>query len=400
MRLLVCVLGGLVVACARLPPSSPPSSAKATSPPADLSGSPSEAQFAALVIDAFARAGVPGGRYDAGERIVTFAKGTISLPNIHAQYLASTPADRARLLAAIVDVQRPHAPITLEEARRASLPIVRSTVYLETNHVPYVALDDLTGVAVALDEPAVMRVVTPDDLARWHTTIQAELAIAVANLTRRHPKVLMAIEHVYVIDDPSYASSYLLDDALIAGLDLPGGAIAFVPDRGTLLVGDAADEVALGKLADTVAEASTTELAWPIHVAPLCRETHGWRACERGPTPRARDELGALLRIARVRSYETQREGTPAGALAPLGLTGDTVPLQTVTPWERGQAPALPLADLVELRDGERVIATVPWARFQAVLGPRLRATVTRPPRWQTDGAFPSDAELAALRAP
>lgn len=383
-----------------------------------------EAAYAQLLIAAIARRGGPPTlRFDAGEHVITDGELRIATGDLYPEYLALPPAGRA---AQLEDAARAfaadRATPALAEARTQLRPVVRASVYFDVAlgaaaprggppiPVPRRPLGEVTEVALALDQPTSMQLVTADDLAAWQLSFDDALALATQHLGADPAPFVELRPGVWTsAANDGYATSRLVLVDRIRQLPLRGAPVALIPNRDTLLIAGARDAAALQVVADLATAAA--EQPRPIHTVPLCLHDRTWTDCAPAPTPAVGRRLRGLATTGRADAYEAQRAPSQARVGGAVYVAEATVARHQATglptsyaTWALGEPTLLPHVDHVALvvargpraQDLDR-LGFVPWARLQRVLARHLARDASRPPRWATGTYVPTAAELAAL---
>jgi len=256
---------------------------------------------------------------------------------------------------------------------------------------PIVPAGAYVAYALVLKETAVPRLVTFEDLSNWNVTLNDARQRAIANL-RRGPALHLepVTEGAYVseVNDAGVAAEFL-NPASIRALPLKGAPVVLIPNDAVMLVADASNPSALLFMARRYEYYGSVTGFQPCPAMLL--KDGKWRtfAPTRPPAVRAKflgirqsalaewhgRQVPLLEKFFAARRQDTQ--------VAPFkrGTTRAGQPV-TWTRWQRGATVCLPIADFVIFVDGDRLLASAPWARVREVLGERLQATEFYPTRF------------------
>lgn len=380
----------------------------------------SEADFAAQLKTALGRDLV----FDEGKHQLTGSNEYISTTNVYAEWVKTPAAERPAALEKIAagfkqigDTKLDWATIKpkLRPAVRAisyfdpaQLAKAGSAVHGET--IPHVMLGEGAAIGIAIDSPDAMAIATSKDFADWKVTPEAALAIAAGNLgaggahlEQLEPGVWGAQQH-----DSYDASRIVLVDE-IKKLNLPGGAVALIPNRETLLLAGAKD--AKGLLAMAARAEAVESDPRPIHAIALCLGDAGWHECVPDASPAVQkkyslmaarswkdlydeghdayqDELGDDLFVAHLMAVER-----PDGSGVSYATWTKTVPLML----PKSEMVAFVVLEGPEGSEKGKMLGVASWARVMEVCGAHLEETGKLPRYWATGDYFPSDADLKKL---
>jgi hypothetical protein len=380
----------------------------------------SEADFAAQLDTAIGRDLV----FDESKHALTGSNEYISTTNIYAEWQKTPAAERPAALEKIAAGFKQTADEKLDWAtvQPRLMPAVRAISYFDTSRlpqvgsgkmpesIPHVMLGYGAAVGIAIDSPDAMAIATDKDFADWKVTPEQALSIAVRNLgaggahfVQLEPGVWGAQEH-----DSYDASRVLLVDE-IKKLDLPGGAVAMIPNRETLLLAGAKD--AKGLLAMAARAEAVESDPRPIHALALCLADDGWHEC----VPDASREVKKKYSLMNARSWKDLYDDGHDTYQDKLGDDLFVAHLMAVekpdgsgvsyATWTKTVPTMLPKADMVafvvltgpEGAEKGKMLGVAPWDRVMAVCGAHLSETGALPRYWATGDWFPTDDDLKKL---
>jgi hypothetical protein len=270
---------------------------------------------------------------------------------------------------------------------------------------PHVMLGDHAAIGITLADPGV--IVGKRWLATWNLSPAQALAVATANLRQDHIQFTQVEPGVWSTpDDDSLGASRILLVDEIKKLPLKGGAVAMIPNRGTLLLAGAKDAKGLAAMATRADDLEGS--AHAIHSIPLCLTGNAWRECVPKVGGDAEQQLGDLAAKGREAAYDAisdtyQKElGDDIFVAHVKVISPDEGPSFTIVNWMKDYPSMLPKADQVAFvlaPDPEHptVLGLAPWDRVMKVVGPHLKPNGRMPTYWATDGWFPSEAQLKQL---
>ncbi|WP_211275398.1 MULTISPECIES: hypothetical protein [Actinoplanes] len=339
------------------------------------------ARLAAQVIRRLRRAGVPDARYHARTFEIHFTVPGDDEPTIlQLAPLLAERGRRGRSRRRILDefvaglLHSPELPADWADAAPLLRPVLRGAAPGEPLHRP--VLPFLSEFVVA-DSPETITYVTRAQLETWSVssatvfeTARSQLTGAVLHGTATGPVVVR-----FVDDGNAYWTSHLLLQGWLARLSgqVGGVPVAFVPERGTLLVAaDGSDH-----LPGLFAQSEAVFLTSPAALSPMAYVSDENGCTIPYPAPPGHplhQTVRRAERVLAVQEYARQAAASPE-PLPPLLLRdADPAGWTTRAIWEHDGPALLPEADEVQL--GDRV---VPWAS----LAPHLtRAEDSGPPRW------------------
>jgi len=384
----------------------------------------SEADFAAQLKTTLGRDLV----FDEAKHQLTGSNEVISTTNLYHEWQQTPEADRPAALQKIAAgfQQTVDTKLDLATVKPRLRPAVRAVNYFDAQNlaaqeaklgsaakphtVAHVMLGDSAAIGIAIDSPDAMAIATDQDLAEWKLTADQALAIATENLraTGAHleqlePGVWGATAH------DSYDASRLLLVDEIKKLGLPGGAVALIPNRETLLLAGAKD--GKGLLAMAARADAVVNDPRPIHTIALCLGDAGWKECVPDVTPAVKQKFNELAVQGRLSIYGDdhdayqERLGDDIFVAHLSGLQKKTGEALTYATWTKTVPTMLPKADLVafvvlegpEGSEKGHMLGLAPWGRVMQVCGAHLQDTGRLPAYWATGDWFPGDAELAKL---
>ena len=290
-------------------------------------GPPSRDDFARLMLDALKQAGETDDvRYDAEQfqlRAEGAASRLLNLANVYREYSQAPAAQRPEVLRRYVRswfAYRKELPATLEDACPDLLPCVRSRSYYELGRLqleargmgpadwPYQPLAGDLGVGLVYDLPESIVQLQQHQLTEWRTTFDAALAAARQNLAEvSRQEFESPAPGVWRSPwrDNHDAARLVLTDRL-AQYEVRGDLVAMVPNRDTLLLTGADDELGLVNLAEQADEAF--EQARPVSGLAVRRSGDEWVPFLPPADHPAHDRLKQLLLKSQGQDYNEQAE--------------------------------------------------------------------------------------------
>ena len=380
----------------------------------------SEADFAAQLKTAIGRDLV----FDEAKHQLTGSNEFISTTNLYAEWVKTPEADRPAALEKIAAgfKQTVDAKFDWATVKPKLRPAVRAISYfdpaqlakagsaLHGETIPHVMLGDGAAIGIAIDSADAMAIATSKDLADWKMTPEQALAVAAGNLgaggahfEQLEPGVWGAQQH----DSYDASRIVLVDD--IRKLNLPGGAVALIPNRETLLLAGAKDAKGLLAMAAR-AEAVETDPR-PIHAIALCLGDAGWSECVPDASPAVQKKFSLMA----ARSWKDLYDDGHDGYQDELGDDLFVAHLmaiekpdgsgETYATWTKTVPSMLPKADKVafvilegpEGSEKGKMLGVAPWARVMSVCGAHLKETGKLPRYWATGDYFPTKADLEKL---
>jgi len=383
-----------------------------------------EADFAAQLKTAIGR----DLTFDEANHRLTGSNEAISTTNLYQEWVATAPADRPEAIKKIAaGFAQAHGDTADAAKVRPQLrPAVRAVSYFDpsqitrlaagmgsaasTTKIPFVALGAGAGAAVAIDSPDSMSIATDKQLADWKMSIDDALAIAVANLRADGAHLEQLEPGVWgAKTGDSYDASriVLVDD--IRKLNLPGGAVALIPNRETLLLAGAKD--ARGLLAMAARAEAVEADPRPIHTVALCLGDAGWSDCVPDVTPEVQNKFSELAARGWISLYGDTHDayqdelGDDLFVAHLAGMKKQGGVSVSYATWTKTVPTMLPKADLIafvvlegpEGKEKGKMLGLARWDRVMAAFGSHLKETGRLPRYWATGDWFPSDAELAKL---
>jgi uncharacterized protein YtpQ (UPF0354 family) len=378
----------------------------------------SEADFAAQLKTAIGRDLV----FDPAKHQLTGSNEVISTTNLYAEWQKTPEGERP---AAMQKIAASFKQIVNEKldwagAQPRLRPVVRAINYFdltmlgkvgaEGKTIPHVMLGDNAAIGVAIDSPDAMTIAHDTNFADWKVTPEQALAIATENLRAHGPHFEEVEPGVYMGEGhDSYDASRILLVDEIKNLKLPGGAVALIPNRETLLLAGAKD--AKGLLAMAARADAAVNDPRPIHTIPLCLDGTSWKECVPDVSPAVKQKLGELSVQGRLSIYGDdhdpyqERMGDDIFVAHLSGLQKKTGEGVTYATWTKTVPTMLPKADVIafvvlEGPDGAekgKILGFAAWDRVMAVCGAHLSETGRLPRYWATGDWFPTDADLKKL---
>jgi hypothetical protein len=248
------------------------------------------------------------------------------------------------------------------------------------------AFTDDIWICFAIDAEKSIRVMCQSELRTLGVTEDGLFELAMQNLASRSPRPLERVAAgVYsspYLDD--YDATRLLLPQLLAGLELKGRPVAFVPDRSTLVVtGDEDDQ----GLVEAYARVRLAEKGDARAVCPLPLSLGGQRFAAWLPpvTSVARPMLEKLAMEHTQRELEYGRALLarlwPDNRLADIAARptdGPRCEVAAILPQETEAPVLLPRAEVVVTADGRQL----GWAEFQRARARALAAIEGTEERW------------------
>lgn len=390
---------------------------------------PGKDEFAREVIALLRGEGVTGGiDYDHdGFRLVIAASGLLHyLHNHYAEVCGAWPWQRRavslRFIRSLVSERDRDEDRTLDQVRARLLPIIRDPLYVDAlrlqflkdkSTLPEIPAQPLAGfyrVSLAVDSASRMAMVNQGHLARWGIGFEEALALATHNLAAREEPPLERLAPGLFRSpwQDNYDPSRILLPQTLAGLGLRGDAVAMMPNRDCLLVADAADDTALGRLA----ELGRAGFDHPrsISAVPLVRQQEVWVPFTGVPgVGVGAKALAGLAFAGRGQAYADQKQhledlhhatGKDIFVASCSGFQTDKQSdARSYCVWAHDVETLLPRTELIALVDGRRAqaeqhLGLYRWEDLERVAGGLFRPVGMTPERWLTSG-FP-EAELVA----
>jgi hypothetical protein len=249
---------------------------------------------------------------------------------------------------------------------------------------------DVLTVALAIDRPSAIQIVSAEIQSRWGRPFDEVLSIAIENLRARSPSRFERAEGGFFTSayDDHYDASRLLLPELFQGLPLQGDPVAVAVARSGIVVAGSEEYGALDAMAAFV-EARLEQETRPISYLPLILRQGTWRPCDTdGASFAALDRLRARQDLwdykVQKELLEAQFERTGREVfVATLNGLRDGGQIRTWTTWTSAAASLLPEADAVamapELR-GQTIVRF--WSDIQEQCGPLKAEPGMYPPRY------------------
>ena len=394
-------------------------------------GPPSKDTFARMLKDAIEKAGEKNPiRYDS-ENFCLLAKGegenTLHLTNAYNDYCGASKTQKPIIVRNFVQTwfsYRKEMPEDFESAKHDLLPGIRNRMLFEHTtmklktagktgvHWPYRALAEYLGIGLIYDLPSSMCQLQQHSLDQWKTTFEEAYEVACENLRALTKHTLNTIAPG-VLRSPwrdNYDPSRMLLIDFIRHHNAKGDPVVMVPNRDTLLLTGSKDSVGLGNMVEIAETAHehprplsglafrlTDEDEWvPYLPAPQHSHFKKYRLLQikcfgsdyddqKGALNELHEKTGKDIFVASFSAVEKQDSGE----------------IRSYCVWSEGVVAFLPKTDYIYFfrpGDGQQgdIVATVPWAETEAVLGDRIKPVGIYPERYLVEG-FPTEEEIAAF---
>lgn len=404
-------------------------------------GVPDEKGFANLVIEHMKKAGEARSITFEPQRfqlVVGDPGGAINilfLGNAYEEFKALPKNDRNRVF------QR-YAPDAYEKvdafddkdtAARSLLPRVRDRLYASTlglrtrqqfgDHMkasdsvptlPHRPVGDVLAASLCIDLPTTVIDCIDQNYTRWKSSIDELWPIALENLRSISKAPFKQVAPGVFVSpfSDSHDPTRLLLPELFVNLPLKGAPVAGVPNRNTLIVTGADDAAGLNEFV-TLMKMGLKDPR-PVSSMPLVLTDAGWAPFERTRTDPVGKELSILAAQSRLSLNDGQKETLEAehqrsgrdvfvaSYKVVMSQAGEVISYAT---WTKDVVTLLPktrdvmfVVLLDESPDDPEVIR-VSWETAVRVVGHRMKQEAgVWPERWLVE-TFPSEAELASLRA-
>jgi hypothetical protein len=394
-------------------------------------GAPTREEFAQILIRHLRRSSDGEIHYDPEIYLVRLKSSSgqevlKNLHNAHLMYAAARPWQRGAVLRRFLAMPWELPPFaTWEEAAPHIRPALRDSFMFETMRLQ-VRLQGLESfsplyrsfagrlcMGLVEDRGEHMSSVPLSSLETWGVSFDEALETALANLAAiGAPRWWTPFPGVHVSawrDD--YDSSRLLLDGILDGLDLPGVAVALVPNRNCLILIGSDDEEAVARaLALAAAE---QQAPGAISVLPLRRTPSGWTLWEVA-AGHPSHETYRRLRLEEVGGIYTEqkrlldaiheKEDTDV-FVASFSVSGnpETGKQRSYCAWTRGVVALLPRTDLIAFADperpeGEHFRGVFAWESVEERCGHLLQPADDLPVRYEISAeAFPSNEDFEAF---
>jgi uncharacterized protein YtpQ (UPF0354 family) len=350
----------------------------------------------------------------------------ISLGNLYAEYRAASGPDRHELvnrcLAAFVGAHKlKHMPDDFDEVMPGIMPSIRGRSYFdlmrlaaecELSGVPpklpiYQPINEHLVCGFVYDSGPSMRFLHHEDLETWGKTIYEIMEVAKMNFEQKPPKGISKIGDSFysVLGDGDYGATRLIQDELLAKMEVEGDMIAVLPNRGTLMVtGTDSDEGLKVMAALLEKEADQPRPITRVLFRQMDDEWEPWLPPTTHPTH-------AAFKLAAIKSvggeYHEQKplleklceahNDDVFVASFSATKTEKTGEVSSCSVWSKGVPSLLPRTDTIGLvGDNQDVIGMVAWDEVAKVAGDLMVPQGMYPERYRVE-SFLSDDQLAAL---
>jgi hypothetical protein len=393
-----------------------------------LPGKPSHDAFADTMIRAFEAVGVRNLEYREAEFALKIPgkNATVFLENSYAAYCSVPRKERQSVITKLVAsfTSIPEIPSDFATAKAALMPVVRDAAYygltelisrkkgirdpdLEVQVKPLVS-----GLVVGLayDSEHSITSVNRKQLEEWGVGLDEAFAAAKDNLWEKtDPSRLAGQGGVYWGQwGDSYDSSRMLLTELMYRLSVDGDPVAFVPNRDVLLVTGKDNVAGLNAILKTGAESHFNQ-GHPVSPDLYVLVDGVWKVYV--PEDAALREMSLSLRRKRDavdysqqkkildESHEQQEIDT---FVASFNIyEGNDGSVYSLCVWSNGVDSTLPRAErigfVVSVEDNDMFV--VPWDAAMPVAGSLLEEEAGLVPVRYRARQFPSEAQIAQLRA-
>jgi len=388
--------------------------------------------FARLVAAGLQKAGEPLKlRYDAAQfRLVSEGDESlqVNLTNTYREYMAAPSAERKSIVSRFIRSWiegRKGIPEEFEDAAHDLLPGIRGRSTYELLKLqmraqgntgfqwPYRVIADHYGAGLIYDLPHAMSQINGQQLARWGVEFDEAMDVALDNLRKISEQGFAPLAPGVWKSTwrDNYDPSRLLLGELIAAHDVEGDPVVMVPNRDTLLLTGADDEVGQGIMAAAAEEA--TRQPRPIHTMPIRLEYGSWTPYLPPKDHPAYLRFKQMLIKSLGQDYEEQREllrtihqqkseDVFVASYSAMRNTR-TGELSSYCMWAKGMDGLLPRTDLIhfldpERPDGQKLAASASWEHVAEVVGDLLEPLDLYPERYRAR-CFPDDDQIKAIKA-
>lgn len=398
-------------------------------------GPPGQDQFAKIVMRAFREAGdarefvyeadqfrlvVPGEDDESNSDSSPSAE-VLNLHNFYAEHCSLSRAQRKEHLKQVVrgvlqsKIEMPdefaHAapdlrPRIWPRAMFAKLELQQRIEGGNEVDVPRYLIGNHLSLGLVYDLPHSMRSISGDDLREWDVSWYEAMEAAKESLAETEFSIAKIGDHLYAsASGDNYDASRLILIDLIRQMEVQGDHVAMVPNRDTLLVTGADDEVGLGIMADLAQK--SLEDPRPLGATPLRlhdNEWVDWMPAEGHPW---REKFRELERRYLYLEYADQKESLDQlyakenvdmfVATSTAVRIQDTEEIFTYCVWPEGVEAMLPICDRVILGADGQPGRMADWNKVQAVVGELMVEDETLyPPRFRVS-SFPTPAQLEEI---
>lgn len=351
----------------------------------------------------------------------------INLANLYAEYRVALPAQRRELLdncqKTFVSARKlQELSEEFDDVKARIMPTVRSRSYfdilrlsaeIELNCVPpklpiFQPINDQLVCGFVYDSGPAMRFLHNEDVETWGTTMYELMELARMNFEQQTPIGISKIGTSFysVLGDENYGATRLIQEELLARMEVEGDMVAVIPNRGTLMVTGTESVDGLKVMSDLLEK--EVDHPRPISSVLFRRVGEEWEPW----LPPSDHPTYAAFKLAATRSiggeYHEQKEvleklyATRGEDVFVASFSGTehkatgVVALYCV--WPQGTLTMLPKTDLIGLIDRqEEVIGMVPWDEVERLAGNLLQPQGMYPERYRVE-LFLSQEQLAALK--
>ena len=389
---------------------------------------PTQDDFANVVVQALSQAGVQNIVYDKAEFLLKYgaSEGTIFLQNSFQNYCQADKLERKAIVARLSSASRsvPEIPKDFKSAAPCLMPVIKEASYASLSELslraknldvsnlecPTKPLFGSLVVGLAYDTEHSIQQISQTAFAPWGVSFEDALRVAKDNLRERtdpNGMVQVAPDVYQSRWGDSYDSARILLTDLIYRISLTGDPVALVPNRNQLWIAGSRNPDALGTLLK-VAEVAHFE-PYPISPSLFLLNAGAW--CVYASEDPAFQKLAASIGRRREASdYQQQKESLNAiheaekidifAASYTVYQRKEDGTEYSACVWSRGVDSLLPKTErivfLVDQDAKDFVIA--PWDAALAVVGGLMEEEQgVQPPRYRV-GSFPTEEQMARLR--
>jgi uncharacterized protein YtpQ (UPF0354 family) len=394
-------------------------------------GQPSKDQFAQMLKDAIEKAGEKDPIFYDSEEFSLRTKGEgenwLNLTNAYNEYRGASRAQKLSVVRNFVQTwfaRHKEMPDDFQSASHDLLPGIRSRMMFEHTALrmkldghtdfnwPYHPLGEFLGIGLIYDLPSSMVQVQQHLLEQWKATFEEAYEVACENLRAITKHTLNeAAPGVWMSPwKDNYDPSRMLLIDYIRHHEVAGDPVVMVPNRDTLLLAGSEDPAGLAKL---------VEIAEDAHEHPRPLSVIAYRLTDADEwvpfLPAEEHPRYKQFRLLQVKSFGSdyndqkavldelhEKEGKDIFVASYSAVEmKETAEIRSYCVWSEGVVGYLPKTDYIYFfrpKDDESgdVVATVPWADAEMVLGDRLKPLGIYPERYLVEG-FPTEEEIAAF---
>jgi hypothetical protein len=394
-------------------------------------GPPSKDRFAQMIKNAIEKAGEKGPILYDSERFCLNTEGerqhTLNLTNAYNEYCGASKDQKPVVVRNFVQTwfsHRKEMPDDFESAKHDLLPGIRNRMVFEHTAMkmkidahkgfnwPYRPLAEFLGIGLIYDLPSSMVQLQQHHLDRWNTTFEEAYEVGCENLRAITKHTLNEVTAGVWMSPwrDNYDPSRMLLLDFVRHHQVLGDPVVMIPNRDTLLLTGSNCLAGLAKLAELAESAYDHPRPLSLIAFRLTNEDE-WLPFLPGPEhPQYRQ-----FRLFQVKSFGSDYEDQKAALdelhqktekdifVASYSATQnqETGEIRSYCVWSKGVVAFLPKTDYIyfyQPKDDENgdVVASVPWANAEAVLGDRIKPVGIYPERYLVEG-FPTPEEILAF---